>query len=1507
MSNSDEQKKPDPEVNDDALAPDDASPAADDGATMADPDDTASVAASDGGATFVENTMAPDAGSPGKEPAPESATLPLEQESASSDAGKTIPAQDEESDEGSPADHTLADPNLAGGPALVDENDGATVELPDGPASADVQQTMFDDSLAKPGVPDGATSDATMMESVDNPDATRMEDSSGGSTDDRTMMESDYQSASGGDGYEGTQILDESAGPGGESKPPRRPKKKGAHETADRWEHEQRYHLVSNFARGGLGQIWMASDSRLRREVAFKELLPSALKNQNAVERFLEEAQITGQLEHPSIVPIYDIGYQQNGTPFYAMKLVRGDTMEKAFEHFHELPKDSSEWLLTRRKLLGNFIDVCNAIAFAHDRGVLHRDLKPLNVMLGAFGETLVLDWGLAKVLDELAESTAPEGSPITANPGGYSVDDKTMNETAAATGVGGATGPATTEAATQILNSTDGVEETIVGSGTGRTASATAGATAAAATAGATAAGGATAGHSQATFGRSRHVHTDVRTSGSQTMQGSIMGTPAYMPPEQAKGSLDEVDARTDIYSLGGILYKLLTNQQPIKKGRNIKELLKRVVEGEIIPPREHEPVIEKQLEAVCLKALARKREDRYQTALELAADVEAFLAGEPVSCFEDPPVVKAKRWARKNPKTVTGSLATVTAIVAVAVGSSVVHASALAEIRSFAAGQVATAQTAAAESRFDEAEEALTEAIGRAGSEPDLADLKQSLENRQALIEQTRIQQLESDSKRRLQVALDDFRAGRLGNARTSLAEVLARIGDEESLATIQSDADKLLTRIEKTIAEQDEMLATQKRFEQFRTLADETRALASMPDSAKPLEDAQLAVVIGQTALKLFDLIQEKPLAVTPKWFDEDLPWVVAFEKENGKSPLDVLREDAFELMIIQADLELTLAGGGPDKELKAAATRALDWVTRARTLGIPSQIALVWEAIALRLLGRDVEADQVKAAADRIQPSTVVDFFLLGEEARKAQRFEEALKHYLDAIRIDPSRYWTQHCIGLCYLMGLRIPEAAVSAFSSAASLREGYARPIMLRAVAYGQMGLFKQALDDFEVAIKIDPELFDIYINRGALLLRVGRSEEALADFKTAGQLDPASPLPALNTAAWHIQESRLIRAKKGRFADMNDLDRFAADTSALTAALAELAKAEAKKNASRHPGIHALFGKVYSRQEKDELALAEFQKHVDLARTASDQARSLKQIGFIHLRNSRSALALTAFQLADRILPGDLETTYFLGEASLGLPDRQQAAKEALAYFEKFNSLVRRQVEGEIFEPENLYTGIATALNILNQKNEAIEYYTLAIKHNPILPAALTRRGWAYASIGLDLAKADFENAKKQNPENADTLIGLGFTLAKLGDGQAAKDELTAGVAQAVKQLADEKVTPEQTRLGWTLFFNASTGFAQAYNSARSDTSVPSETLQVEVNALGSLTLSHLDKALTQAATTGQLAIAVRSMETDRELEPVRNSPGFQQLLQNAKEALKPSALEAKPATESN
>ncbi len=164
-----------------------------------------------------------------------------------------------------------------------------------------------------------------------------------------------------------------------------------------------RYVVVQLLARGGLGSVSIAKDLELNRHVAFKQILPEIADNLDARVRFQREAEITGGLEHPGIVPIYGLGTDSRGRPFYAMKLIRGDTLKDAVARFHadrEAGKAGFD-ALAFRELLRAMIDVSHAVQYAHDRGVLHRDLKPGNIMLGKYGETLVVDWGLAKPLSE--------------------------------------------------------------------------------------------------------------------------------------------------------------------------------------------------------------------------------------------------------------------------------------------------------------------------------------------------------------------------------------------------------------------------------------------------------------------------------------------------------------------------------------------------------------------------------------------------------------------------------------------------------------------------------------------------------------------------------------------------------------------------------------------------------------------------------------------------------------------------------------------------------------------------------------------------------------------------------------------------------------------------------------------------------------------------------------------------------------------------------------------------
>ena len=171
-------------------------------------------------------------------------------------------------------------------------------------------------------------------------------------------------------------------------------------------ETQERYVLDRVHSDGGLGRIWLARDGRLNREVALKELLPHQVRNPEARTRFLKEAQITGQLEHPNIVPIYELGrYAENGRPFYTMRFLRGKTLRATIAEYHGQRREGVPSPREFRRLLNAFVSVCHAVAYAHFRGVVHRDLKPENVVLGDFGQVVLLDWGLAKLVRE--EETA--------------------------------------------------------------------------------------------------------------------------------------------------------------------------------------------------------------------------------------------------------------------------------------------------------------------------------------------------------------------------------------------------------------------------------------------------------------------------------------------------------------------------------------------------------------------------------------------------------------------------------------------------------------------------------------------------------------------------------------------------------------------------------------------------------------------------------------------------------------------------------------------------------------------------------------------------------------------------------------------------------------------------------------------------------------------------------------------------------------------------------------------
>lgn len=328
-----------------------------------------------------------------------------------------------------------------------------------------------------------------------------------------------------------------------------------------------RYQLEEEIGRGGMGVVYRVRDTDLRRALAMKVVLGHESSGEGSVAcdplmlaRFLEEARVTGQLDHPGIVPLHDLGIDARGCVYFTMRLVRGRHLGEVLD---VLSSRAESW--TRERVVEVLVKVCEALSYAHAKGVVHRDLKPQNVMTGRFGEVYVMDWGVAKVRSHAEQET----------------DERS--------------GASLSLVRVTSHGSSDGV-----------------------------------------------------------TIAGSVFGTPAYMAPEQARGAIDEVDARSDIYSLGAILYHLLAGHPPYTPpGTKVSgnTMLLWVIEG---PPKALSAFAvnaPRELVAVCEKAMQRDRAARYHEMRELAEDLRAWLAGRPVSALRLTPIARAARWCRRFP----------------------------------------------------------------------------------------------------------------------------------------------------------------------------------------------------------------------------------------------------------------------------------------------------------------------------------------------------------------------------------------------------------------------------------------------------------------------------------------------------------------------------------------------------------------------------------------------------------------------------------------------------------------------------------------------------------------------------------------------------------------------------------------------------------------------------------------------------------------------------------------
>jgi serine/threonine protein kinase/tetratricopeptide (TPR) repeat protein len=333
-----------------------------------------------------------------------------------------------------------------------------------------------------------------------------------------------------------------------------------------------RFRIEGELARGGMGAVYRVFDPDLRRRLAMKVSLAgprakTGASSQGKESRFVEEAQISGQLDHPGIVPVHEIGVDDRGRVFFTMRLVRGRDLKRIFELSWA---GEEHW--TRTRVLHVLLKVLEALAFAHTKGVIHRDLKPSNVMVGRFGEVYVMDWGVARVLGQRdTHDLRLKAEPLSI---------------------------------------------------------------------------------SAVRTDRRDHAEVDPESS-VVTLDGEVLGTPAYMPPEQARSQTEKLSPRSDIYSVGAMLYHLLTRQPPFSPpGVRLSpwKLLLRVAEEQVIPIASLAPDAPRELVAICEKAMQREALQRYESAEQMKADLEAYLENRVVHAYEAGVLAEVRKWVARN-----------------------------------------------------------------------------------------------------------------------------------------------------------------------------------------------------------------------------------------------------------------------------------------------------------------------------------------------------------------------------------------------------------------------------------------------------------------------------------------------------------------------------------------------------------------------------------------------------------------------------------------------------------------------------------------------------------------------------------------------------------------------------------------------------------------------------------------------------------------------------------------
>jgi tetratricopeptide (TPR) repeat protein/predicted Ser/Thr protein kinase len=961
------------------------------------------------------------------------------------------------------------------------------------------------------------------------------------------------------------------------------------------------YELLEEIAKGGMGAVYKARQVSLGRLVALKLILAGKLADDEDVQRFRREAEAAAQLDHPGIVPVYEVG-EQNGQHYFSMGLVEGESLA------HRVARGP----LPAREAAALVQAVAEAMAYAHARGVVHRDLKPGNILVDREGRPRITDFGIAKRMTE----------------------------------------------------------------------------------------------------------------DSGQTRAGEVMGTPSYMPPEQARGSKD-VGPAADVYALGAVLYALLDARPPFQAA-TVHETLRLVVDEEPMPPRRLNPSVPRDLETICLKCLEKEPRRRYAGAAELAEDVRRFLAEEPIQARPVSRWERALKWAHRQPAQAALFVAVFLAVLA-GVAGSVFYGL-------YKAQQAKVAQ--------QEAE----------GKQREL-DRQQAQQQRRRQLDDLSHAAEQAETASQFSVAKDHWdQALALVNADPDHAL-------EDQRAYIQQHRDRIQQQLAAAKAQQ-ELAAERQEWRdkqgRFRKLSDEVLTHAIPVATRNRAADVAAIRQAAAQGLKEFGL----SAASRP----EDAARVLDHARRLFPSGPEVgqMATTCYQLLLVWAETEATPL---PEQRLgdhQAGLRQALHLLDLATALGkaqrLPTPQAFhLWRARYLTLLGDQTGAAAERRLAEQIKPRTVLDLFLTALDSYLLEEeFLEAADACEQVLQQQPDHFWAQYLLALCDMRSGKW-EKAEGELTACLGLRRDFFWARLLRAMARSQGGAdFDAAEADFAQALQQTADPMDrwaVLVNRGAMWIQRQRWDEAVDDLHQATRLRDKVYQGYVNLAL----------AYRGR----KDWDR-AVET------LDKAIQLQPEDAALYHTRarLHRLRNDSVSARRDFELAikLAGPAGGNNSERLASD----LVELGYLQHRAKEYAAALTSFDTALQVLPDYPQAHRQRAETLLAL-DRHVEAGQSLDRY------LATQPQAPL-----AYQARGLIHARLGQYPQAVQAYNQSLAQERRADTLRYRARVYLAVQAATLALADFESALKLAPGDGEALCGRALARVVLGQVREALADAEAALKQA-------------------------------------------------------------------------------------------------------------------------